>query len=157
MEACRPDGLWLRANGCCNGPVWVAVDLAPGSTMFLMRVWKSFARSRVIGPRHLLHFRFDDSTTLFVKFFGASGVRLECCVQSSSGSNADTSGDSDNDRSILASSRRVTTPSSTVGAMEGSEKHGPVLLGRVQINYRILVADRLPGAGGDAIGSRSLT
>lgn len=78
MESSRPRGLWLRADGCSNGPWWVAVDLTPRSAMFLTRGWKSFARSQSLTPRQLLHFKLIDSDTLSVKFFGATGVRLEC-------------------------------------------------------------------------------
>ncbi|KAE8811746.1 l-ascorbate oxidase-like protein [Hordeum vulgare] len=101
MEGRQPRGLWLRADSSCNGPVWAAVDLTPGSAMFLMQGWKSFARSRGIGPEHLLHFRFDSSTILFVNFFGESGVRLDYHAESSSGSEFDTSSDNGDDSSIF--------------------------------------------------------
>ncbi|KAE8774439.1 hypothetical protein D1007_53214 [Hordeum vulgare] len=70
--------------------------------MFLMWGWKTFARSRGIGRGYLLHFRLDGSTTLFMKFFGVSGVRQDCFAKSSSGSNIDTSNDS-GDGSIISS------------------------------------------------------
>ncbi|KAE8808981.1 hypothetical protein D1007_14403 [Hordeum vulgare] len=96
-----------EADGCWIGPVWAVVDLTPQSAMFLTKGWRerpslgSFARSRGIGPGHLLQFRVDVSTTLFVKFLGASGVRLECYDKSSSGSDIDTSSNSDDDSSIF--------------------------------------------------------
>ncbi|KAE8801310.1 hypothetical protein D1007_23100 [Hordeum vulgare] len=102
MQASRPRGLLLRADGCCNGPVWAAIHLNPGSSMFLARGWKSSAHSLVIGPEHLLHFRFEGSTTLFVRFFKVGVVCLECSVGSSGGSNVDTSGNIYDDISIFS-------------------------------------------------------
>ncbi|KAE8786449.1 hypothetical protein D1007_39670 [Hordeum vulgare] len=29
MEGSQPRVLWLRTDGCCNGPVWAAVNLTP--------------------------------------------------------------------------------------------------------------------------------
>ncbi|KAE8768374.1 heat shock cognate 70 kda protein 1 [Hordeum vulgare] len=84
-------GLWLLADGCCNGPAWVAVDLSPRSAMFLTWGWKSFMRSRGLGLVHLLHFRFDGDSTLFINFFGSAGSELVCCGESSNGSELDTS------------------------------------------------------------------
>ncbi|KAE8771135.1 l-ascorbate oxidase-like protein [Hordeum vulgare] len=95
MEGSKHASLWFQVDGFCNRPTWVAVDLSPRSTMFLMRRWKTFARSRGLGPEHLLHFRFDGDTMLSMKFFGSSGSRLECCVESSSDSDLDTSSESD--------------------------------------------------------------
>jgi hypothetical protein len=62
--------------------------------MFLTRGWKSFARSRGLVHGHLLHFTLVDPGTLSVRFFGATGVRLECCAESSSDSDFDSSSDS---------------------------------------------------------------
>ncbi|KAE8806094.1 hypothetical protein D1007_17773 [Hordeum vulgare] len=101
MEGSRPRVLWLWADDCYNGPVWSAVNLTPGSAMFLMRGWKSFARSRGVGLGHLLHFKFDDSATLSLKFLTATSIRLECCAERSSGSNIDTSTNSDNDNNVF--------------------------------------------------------
>ncbi|KAE8793799.1 l-ascorbate oxidase-like protein [Hordeum vulgare] len=97
MEGSRSHGIRLRADGCYNGHVWVAADLSPKSAMFLMRGWKSFARSRGLGPGHLPHFRFDGSAAPSVKFFGATRVRPECSAESSSGSNMDFSSESNDD------------------------------------------------------------
>ncbi|KAE8797272.1 l-ascorbate oxidase-like protein [Hordeum vulgare] len=69
-------GLWLRVNDCSNGPAWVAVDLLPGNAMFMMRGWKSFDRSRDLGPGYHVQFKFDGSAMLSVKFLGTSGNRL---------------------------------------------------------------------------------
>ncbi|KAE8782355.1 heat shock cognate 70 kda protein 1 [Hordeum vulgare] len=101
MEGSRPHVLWLRADHFCNGPVWATVDLSPESTVFLMRGWKLFARSRGLGPGHLLHFRFDVSATLSVKFFGSTAVCLVCCTESLSDCDSDSTSNSNDDRSVL--------------------------------------------------------
>ncbi|KAE8787134.1 hypothetical protein D1007_38910 [Hordeum vulgare] len=72
--------------------------------MFLTRGvggWKSFARSRGIG-RGISSTSGDGSTTLFLKFLVTSGVRLECCAESSSGSDIDTSCDIGDDSSVFS-------------------------------------------------------
>lgn len=69
--------------------------------MFLTRGWKSFACSRGLGAQHLLQCRFDGAATLIVKFFGESDVLLECCTESSSGSDFDSSSYSDDDANIF--------------------------------------------------------
>ncbi|KAI4973210.1 hypothetical protein ZWY2020_028918 [Hordeum vulgare] len=97
MEGRRPAGLWLRADGCRNGLVWVAVDSSRGGAIFLALRWKSFARSRALGPEHLLHFRFDEETMLYVRFFWGSRCRLDCFAESSSDSGIDTSTDDEDD------------------------------------------------------------
>ncbi|KAE8775625.1 l-ascorbate oxidase-like protein [Hordeum vulgare] len=102
MEASRPRGLWLRAYGCFNGPVWVAVDLIPGRAMFLTRGWKSFARSQGIGLGDHLHFHLDGSTILFIKFVGARGIRLACCAKTLCGNGIDTSGDINDNISVFS-------------------------------------------------------
>ncbi|KAE8808620.1 heat shock cognate 70 kda protein 1 [Hordeum vulgare] len=67
--------------------------------MFLTRGWKLLARSHGVGLEHLLHFRFDGDATLFVKFFGSSGSRLECCAESSNSGDLDTSSERDDGNS----------------------------------------------------------
>ncbi|KAE8793797.1 hypothetical protein D1007_31541 [Hordeum vulgare] len=69
--------------------------------MFLMRGWKSFARSQGLGPGHLLHFQFDGPTTLSVKFFGVTRIQMECCTESSSKSDMDSSSESKDDSSVF--------------------------------------------------------
>src|SRR3990170_4053554 len=91
MEGSGLRGLCLRLNGCCNGPVWVTIETSNNGIMYFTRGWKSFVRARCLGQGRLLHFRLDGPDTLFVKFFGASGARLECCAESSSDSDATSS------------------------------------------------------------------
>ncbi|KAE8776995.1 hypothetical protein D1007_50276 [Hordeum vulgare] len=79
----------------------MVVALTPGSAMFQTRGWKSFARSRGLGPRHLLQCRFNGSATLTMKFFGASRVFLECYADSSSYRGLDFSSDSDDDTTFF--------------------------------------------------------
>ncbi|KAE8816059.1 hypothetical protein D1007_06380 [Hordeum vulgare] len=70
--------------------------------MFLTRGWNSFACSWGIGPGHLLHFRFDASNTLFVKILRGNGIRVECCAESSSSSEAKTASDSGDNSSVFS-------------------------------------------------------
>ncbi|KAE8807973.1 hypothetical protein D1007_15653 [Hordeum vulgare] len=72
------------------------------SAMFLTQGWKSFARSRGLGPGNILQCRFDGTTTRTLKFSRASNVPAECCVESYSGSNFDSSSDSNEDTSVFS-------------------------------------------------------
>ena len=81
-----PSGLWVQADGCCNGPSWVATELTASGFMFLRQGWKSFALARGLKQGHILQFKYDGAATLFVKIFVLSGSRLECCVESEDGS-----------------------------------------------------------------------
>ncbi|KAE8792085.1 hypothetical protein D1007_33409 [Hordeum vulgare] len=82
--------------------MWVAVDLSPGSAMFLMRGWKYFTRSKGLGPGHLLHFLFDSSAILSMQFFGATSICLECCAKSSSVMDIDSFSDNDDDDNVFS-------------------------------------------------------
>ncbi|KAE8803352.1 hypothetical protein D1007_20796 [Hordeum vulgare] len=91
----------VTRDDCCKGPVWVVVALTPRSDMFLMWGWKSFTRSRGLGFGHLLQCRFDGTATPIVKFSGVSDVHLECCTESSSGSDYASSRDKYGDVGIF--------------------------------------------------------
>ena len=95
MEDNHLRGLWLRVDGCYNGPVWVVVETSANDTMYFTRGF----RVRSLGQGHLLHFRLVGSDTLFVKCFRASGARLECCAESSSSNDSDSSSESEDDES----------------------------------------------------------
>ncbi|KAE8818267.1 hypothetical protein D1007_03897 [Hordeum vulgare] len=69
--------------------------------MFLKRGWKLFARSPGLDPEHLLQYKFDGDATLILKFLRACGVHPECCVESSSCKDYDSSSDSDDDANIF--------------------------------------------------------
>jgi hypothetical protein len=99
MESSRPSGLWLQVDGCCNGPSWVATEFSTTDSLFLTRGWKSFARSCGLGQGQLLQFRYDGAATLFVKFFGVPGGRMECCAESESSSGTDSTSESESDES----------------------------------------------------------
>ena len=90
-----PLGLWVQADGCCNGPSWVAVEFTPVGFMFLKQGWKSFALARGLKRGHVLQFKYDGAATLFVKIFGISGSRLECCAESEDGSDSSSSSEDD--------------------------------------------------------------
>ena len=49
-----PLGLWVQADGCCNGPSWVATEFTPSAFMFLKQGWKSFALARGLKQGHVL-------------------------------------------------------------------------------------------------------
>jgi hypothetical protein len=97
MENSRPLGLWLQADGCCNGPSWVVAEFSSAGSLFLTRGWKSFACSRGLRQGQLLQFRYDGAGTLFVKFFGVSGGRIECCTESESSSGTDSTSESESE------------------------------------------------------------
>jgi hypothetical protein len=92
-----PLGLWVQADGYCNGPSWVATEFTPSGFMFLKRGWKSFALARGLKRGHVLQFKYDGAATLFVKIFGISDNRLECCTESEDGSYSGSSSEDDSD------------------------------------------------------------
>jgi hypothetical protein len=73
--------------------------------MRLRKEWKTFVRVHSLGSGDVLLFKLVAVDMVSVKFFGASGGRLGCCVESSSdsGSCSDTassSSDSDEEDSV---------------------------------------------------------
>ena len=54
-----PLGLWVLADGCCNGPSWVATEFTPSGFMFLKLGWKSFALACGLKWGHILQFKYD--------------------------------------------------------------------------------------------------
>ena len=97
MEGRHLHGLWLRVDGCCNGPMWVTIETSNNGITYLTHGWKSFARAHCLGQGHLLHFKLDGPDMLVMKFFGASGAHLECCAESSSDSDTTSSSDAEDD------------------------------------------------------------
>jgi hypothetical protein len=97
MEGSHLRGLWLRVDGCCNGPVWVTVETSPNGILSFTCGWKYFIRARCLGQGHLLHFKLVGTDTLVVKFFRASGACQECCTESSSDSDTASSSDAEDD------------------------------------------------------------
>ncbi|KAE8772636.1 hypothetical protein D1007_55332 [Hordeum vulgare] len=152
MEGSRPHGLWLWVDCCSNGPVWAEVNLSPGSSMFLTQGWKSFACSRGIGLEHLQHFWFDGTAALSVRFFGATGIRLECCVESSSDSDIKTSSDSGDDRSVFGVMLDGDKSEQHGRCHGGIRKTRPYPWGRFRIDRHIVVADLLQDVDGDIRG-----
>ena len=49
--------------------------------MALPRGWQTFARTRSLGRRCTLHFKFDGDATLYVRVFGEDGLRAGCCPE----------------------------------------------------------------------------
>lgn len=97
MEGRDPHGMWVRFDGCCNGPVLVDVEDSANGIMYFTRGWKSFIRARCLGQGHLVHFSLEGSDTHVVKFFGVSGARLECCAKSSSDGDTASSSETEDD------------------------------------------------------------
>ncbi|KAE8776614.1 heat shock cognate 70 kda protein 1 [Hordeum vulgare] len=84
MEELTPLGMWLRPDGCCNGPTWVAMEFNSLIFWFLRRGWKLIALTQGLQDGHVLHFKFDGAAALFMKAFGSTGGRLNCCMEDSS-------------------------------------------------------------------------
>ena len=51
---------------------------------YLTRGWQTFARARGLKGRSALHFKYDGLATLFVRVFGAGGLRVGCCQEDGS-------------------------------------------------------------------------
>ncbi|KAE8806757.1 L-ascorbate oxidase-like protein [Hordeum vulgare] len=83
--------LWLRVHGYGNGTVPVVVEQPGLRLLFLVRGWKSFARSHNLWDGHVLRFKMMSDNLLFVKIYGISGVRLGCYKESSSGTESPSS------------------------------------------------------------------
>jgi hypothetical protein len=67
----------------------VSVEFSATGDAHLTRGWQTFARARGLKGRFTLHFKYDGLATLFVRVFGAGGLRVGCCPEDS--------GDDDND------------------------------------------------------------
>ena len=52
--------------------------------MVLTRGWQTFARTRGLGGRCILHIKYDGLATLYVKVFREDGRRVECCPEDGS-------------------------------------------------------------------------
>ncbi|KAE8821660.1 hypothetical protein D1007_00447 [Hordeum vulgare] len=124
MEEHAPLVLWLQPYGCCNGPTWVSKEFNSLGLMFSGHGWKSFALSQGLEERHVLRFKFDEASTLFMKAFGSASGRAGCCMEgyssggsipsdpdgSGSSSSEGSGGDSDSDGSRSPMSRRRKAP-----------------------------------------------
>ena len=71
------------------------MEFAPSGFMFLKQGWKSFALARGLKRGHVLQFKYDRAATLFVKIFGLSCSRLECCAESEDDSYSGSSNEDD--------------------------------------------------------------
>lgn len=113
----HPRSLWLRVDGCCNGPVRVVVKLSANSIMYFTCGWKFFICARYLGQGHLLNFKLVKSDMLVVKFFGDLGSCMEYCTERSSNSDTASSSESheededdDDAMGIQASKSRTMAP-----------------------------------------------
>ncbi|KAE8809408.1 l-ascorbate oxidase-like protein [Hordeum vulgare] len=83
--------LWLQVHGCGNGAVPVVVEQPRPRLLFVGRGCKSFARAHNLSDGHVLHFKMMADNLLSVKIYGSSGVRLNFCEESSSGTESPSS------------------------------------------------------------------
>ncbi|KAE8766399.1 L-ascorbate oxidase-like protein [Hordeum vulgare] len=73
----------------------VHVEYPKRRSMLLGRGWKAFARTQSLQDGHILRFKLAEGNMLSVKFYKRSGVRLDCCEESSSGAECRSLSDSD--------------------------------------------------------------
>ena len=74
----------------------MSVEATASGDAYLTRGWQTFARTRGLKGRSTLHFKYDGLATLFVRVFGAGGLRVGCCPEDS--------GDDDDDDDDTSSS-----------------------------------------------------
>ena len=79
--------------------MWADVDFPRPRVMYLRQGWKTFARAHSLSEGHVLLFKLMESGLLSVKVFGSSGIRLGCCVESSTDDEISSSSDSDKEDS----------------------------------------------------------
>ncbi|KAE8816207.1 L-ascorbate oxidase-like protein [Hordeum vulgare] len=75
------------------------VEYPKRHSMLLGRGWKAFARAHSLEDGHTLRFKLTEDDMLSVKFYGRSGVRLDCCEESLSGVECPSSSESDEEDS----------------------------------------------------------
>ena len=94
MEQDPPQALRLHMRSCGNDNMWADVDFPPPHVMYLHQGWKTFAHAHSLSEGHVLHFKLMERGLLSVKVFGSSGIRLGCCVESSTNDKSSSSSDS---------------------------------------------------------------
>ncbi|KAE8803943.1 hypothetical protein D1007_20098 [Hordeum vulgare] len=99
MEDGEHLSLWLQVVDWCNGPSLVAVNFSMAGFMSFTPWWKLFTCSHDMRRTQLVQFKYDGAATLFVKFFGVAGDRIECSTKSENGSGCDCSSGSKSDGS----------------------------------------------------------
>ncbi|KAE8789725.1 l-ascorbate oxidase-like protein [Hordeum vulgare] len=99
MEDLVPLGLRLQPDGRCNRPSLVATDFNSLSFLFLRRGWKSFTLDQGLWDGHVLHFKLDRATTLFVKVFRSAGGRMDCSMKDRGGGPSDIDDNGNNSSS----------------------------------------------------------
>ncbi|KAE8821803.1 l-ascorbate oxidase-like protein [Hordeum vulgare] len=96
-------------HGCGNGAVLVVMERTGPQTLFLGHGWKSFARTHSLWDRHVLHFKKMAGNMLSVKLYQRSRARLDCCEESSSGTESPS----------LPGSRKEGTDDDDIGSGSG--------------------------------------
>ncbi|KAE8766434.1 l-ascorbate oxidase-like protein [Hordeum vulgare] len=105
-------------HGCGNGAVPVVVEHNGPRTLFLGRGWKSFADAHDLWDRHVLRFKRMADNVLSIKLYRSSGARLNCCEESSSGTESPSSRGSDQEGTDGDDSKSGSGPLQTWSADE---------------------------------------
>ena len=84
MKLDPPETLRLHMRGCGISGTRVGVVFPALNVMYLDRGWKTFARIHSLTAGLVLYFKLMEDGLLSVKVFGDLGIRLKCCVESSS-------------------------------------------------------------------------
>ena len=82
-------------RGCGNGSMLVDVDFPAPHVMYLRRGWKTSVHAHGFSEGHVLQFKLMENGLLSVKVFGRLGIRLGCCMESSTNDESSSSSDSD--------------------------------------------------------------
>jgi hypothetical protein len=90
----------------------VSVEFFVTGDAHLTRGWQTFAHARGLKGRSILHFTYVGPATLFVRVFGAGGLRVGCCPEDS--------GDDDDDTSSAGYSSSSEESAGPVMKQEGS-------------------------------------
>ncbi|KAE8789148.1 l-ascorbate oxidase-like protein [Hordeum vulgare] len=94
MEVERPPVFRLRAHEYSHGAMQVYAEYPKPHSMLLGRGWKAFARAHGLEDGYVLRFKLTEACMLVAKFYGCSGVRLDCYEEGSSGIECSASSDS---------------------------------------------------------------
>ncbi|KAE8806111.1 hypothetical protein D1007_17713 [Hordeum vulgare] len=98
----------MHPDDCWNGPSLVVTKFTPRGSMYLARGWKSFTLTRSLKEGHVLYFKFDGTTTLFLKIFRRNGDRMDYCVESGSSCCSSSTIDDSNNNSYGCYERDIS-------------------------------------------------
>ena len=69
--------------------------------MYLHRGWKTFTRTHSLTAGLILYFKLMENALLSIKVFGDFGIRLKCCMESSSNDEDSSTSGSDKEDSDI--------------------------------------------------------